>query len=447
MMTKIPLLRILLGFALLSSALGVSAVGAADSFYLDLLRQGTRNAQAGKFPDAVQKLRIACFGFLDDPKLLARGLVRLALAEAATGNRVGFQDTFDRLAMTEERFGAYSAAEIPDVERNHFQKQAIDWIPDGDLLRIPIFEKLLVQVEQSELAGLPVRQMRSTLQQRLQSDEDNTEYLWRLAELEWREGKVRQAAPLVDRLLALEPANGQALCLRGLIGENKRDCGAAIAGLPLCAELESNTVLAGFLLECLARAEQWDAAHRVTSTLDPEVLGNVRISQLISELPENETAPDDTPEIAAGFVVATEAATEPSETSNSEGLAAVDSSRLEHARELLLRASQLDDLEASRLIATQLLDSYPDSQKVRFFAAEVAYRGSQWSEAVSHFEHLAPPTPDQTLLVFYYAVSLYENGDRDASIPVLESALALIERTPFVDSYANRILQPETVSE
>ena len=128
-------------------------------------------------------------------------------------------------------------------------------------------------------------------------------------------------------------------------------------------------------------------------------------------------------------------------------LPATDRSRLDQARQLLLSASRIEDLQTPRQIASELISLHPDSREVRFLAAEVAYRGSQWAEAIRHFQHVEPPRPEETLLLFYYAVSLFESGEQDKAIPALRSVLPLIEQTPFVDSYVQRILGSEEVAE
>jgi tetratricopeptide (TPR) repeat protein len=452
-MTK-TIRRTTLGIALLTVILCGSAVGAADSFYLELLREGIRSSEVGRHEEAVHKLRIACFGFLDEPELLARGLVRLAMAQAAIDDRPGFRESFDRLTNVEERFGAYRRADLSAAERRDFESRAAAWVPEVELRRIPVFAATAARASDSMLDDLPARQLRKALRQQLQSDPENTDFLWQLADLEWREGKARQAASFVDRLLLQAPDHRLGLCLRGLIGERKRDCDAARVGLPSCADLRSNPTIAAFLLLCMSEGEQWDEARAFVDTLNPDVRSQSQISQLVATLPSPEMSDDggseseliESADQSAPDIPAQEEKAAADREGASASLPAADRSRLEEGRQLLLSASRLEDLDAPQQLASELVTKYPDSQEVRHFAAEVAYRGSRWNDAISHFQYLGPPNTDESLLVFYYAVSLFEGGAREEAIPVLRSVLPLIERTSFVDSYAQRILGPDGVA-
>ena len=62
--------------------LAAAASQAADPFYVGLMESGSRDYLRGDYPAAAHKLEIACFGLLDEPQLLTRGLIRLALAQA-----------------------------------------------------------------------------------------------------------------------------------------------------------------------------------------------------------------------------------------------------------------------------------------------------------------------------------------------------------------------------
>ena len=66
------------------------AANAADPFHQRLMRQGTDAYNRRDFGTAVRQLRLACFGFLDEPDLLAEGLTRLAVAQAGNGDGAGF---------------------------------------------------------------------------------------------------------------------------------------------------------------------------------------------------------------------------------------------------------------------------------------------------------------------------------------------------------------------
>ena len=141
---KIP--AILAPVALLAlTALGGGAAAARgavapDPFYSDLLRDGIQSYDRGEFAVcAAKRLRLACFGLLDEPAPLAACLTRLAVAQGAAGDVEGFRETFHRITEVEERFGAYSRADLPADVRNAFEQRATTAIPAATLETIPAF--------------------------------------------------------------------------------------------------------------------------------------------------------------------------------------------------------------------------------------------------------------------------------------------------------------------
>ncbi len=97
--------------------LAAPAARAADGFYEDLLEDGILAADRGDAARAAKVLRLACFGLLDEPPMLARCLTHLALAQAQLDDQEAFRATVDRLARIEKRFRAYTRAEIADAAR------------------------------------------------------------------------------------------------------------------------------------------------------------------------------------------------------------------------------------------------------------------------------------------------------------------------------------------
>ena len=100
------------GLATVLTLLAATPLLAADPFYLGMLRRGTDAFNRRDYPEAVRRLRIACFGFLEEPELLVDGLTRLGLAQLEIGDKEAFRATFERVQEVESRFAAYSRAEI-----------------------------------------------------------------------------------------------------------------------------------------------------------------------------------------------------------------------------------------------------------------------------------------------------------------------------------------------
>jgi len=121
---------------------GAAPAHAAHPHYLRLLRQGTFALERGDAARATRDLRLACFGFLDEPPLLGQCLVRLGLAQAAADDDDGFLDTFRRVVEVEERFGGYAAADLTSDERADFEAQVVARIPKKTLSYSAAFARL-----------------------------------------------------------------------------------------------------------------------------------------------------------------------------------------------------------------------------------------------------------------------------------------------------------------
>lgn len=132
----LPLILVIL----LAVPAGVSA--AIDPFYESLLREGILAFDRGDYAASSRSLRIACFGMLDEPEALAGCLSRLALAQDRMDDDDGFQETFRRLAEVEERFQAYSGAQLPAETRAALERRLAARVPVATLRSIPVFRPL-----------------------------------------------------------------------------------------------------------------------------------------------------------------------------------------------------------------------------------------------------------------------------------------------------------------
>lgn len=267
---------------------GSSWAVAADPFYENLLAKGTDQYNRRDFVAAARTLRLACFGFLEEPERLADALVRLGLAQAAGGLGEMFVDTFRRVVEVEERFGAYAKAPILDPVRAEFERQAVALVPASTLRTAAGFSHL--------------------------------------------------AAP---RPGTATPVPSPAPETAGLL--------------------------------------------RPASAAPPSEAGELRQAQAL---------------LAEGKVV------------------------------------------ESYALAKRLADSHPNWREAQFAVAEAAYRLARWLEAVAYFGRGGDPGEEQPLLLFYWAVSLYESGDRAKAVEVMRRALPRVKRTEYVEKYRTKILGP-----
>lgn len=112
---------------------------AADPFYENLLFKGKAAYRTGQPEKAAETLRLACFGFLDEPENLAGCLVHLALAQDGADQQKDFTDTFHRILEVEQRFGAYTDADLTDEIRTKFQEATKKNIPEPVLKEAKLF--------------------------------------------------------------------------------------------------------------------------------------------------------------------------------------------------------------------------------------------------------------------------------------------------------------------
>ena len=276
-----PFLRSkLLAFvAVLLAPLAAVTADAADPFYLRLLRQGTDAFNRGDYQAAGRELRIACLGLLDEPQLLADGLTRLALAQAAAGDDTGFRETFQRLSEVEERFGGYSRADIPKDVRSAFEVLVVQAIPRSTLSENAAFARL-VPTRQDSLAKVPPPQRRKELNRLIKAEP--TEVMWRLmlADLELGEGKPSDAVAAADGALKLAPGNKEALNLRGLALAADKKWAQAVDSLKACGCASSDPKVAGAMLTSLVELKRWQDANDFARQLPPDVAKDRTVQQL-----------------------------------------------------------------------------------------------------------------------------------------------------------------------
>jgi hypothetical protein len=113
---------------------------------------------------------------------------------------------------------------------------------------------------------------------------------------------------------------------------------------------------------------------------------------------------------------------------------------MSRVRKVLSGDSKVKDLRQAFDLARGVADAHPESIEAQHLAAEAAYRVSRWVDAARYFQRGGEPPADQPELLFYMAVALYESGDQTKAAEILKRSLPNLQRTPYVDSYARKIL-------
>ncbi|HWM94533.1 MAG TPA: hypothetical protein VN493_27505 [Thermoanaerobaculia bacterium] len=313
--------RALLLLALTLMAAVRPTPAAVEPFYESLLREGILQYDRGDYAASARTLRIACFGMLDEPKTLAGCLSRLALAQDRASDGEGFQDTFRRLAEVEERFQAYTGADLTPEIRAALEQRLVARIPVATLRSIPAFR------------------------------------------------------PLADRKEAQsKPSSPEAKPRRGTGNTGSQPPAPAV--------------------------------NAASTTLPPAI----------------------------------EASSASADPAGPPPLTPADRDRMTQARRLLGQESKVKDLKQAYDMAREVADAHPESVEAQHLAAESAYRISRWADAARYFRRGGEPGENQPELQFYMAVSLFESGDPQSAAAILKRSLPNLQRTPYVDAYARKIL-------
>lgn len=442
-----------------------AAAEAADPFYLRLLRDGTDAYNRRDYTTAARQLRLACFGLLDEPELLADGLVRLSLAQTGAADAEGFRATFQRLIEIEERFQAYSKATLAPDLRGAFERLLRANVPEATLLATPAFARLVPTAEQRVLA-LPAKERREELVRLARAEPTAVRWPLLLAELELSEGNARAARSAADAALKIAPADAEGRRLRGMAYSKEENWPRAIEDLTASGAAATDPRAAAALLAALAASGAHARALEVGASLPPAVAADPAVKASLQQAEAGKAAaaakaaaPSPTP--ARPKVTATPAAPAPTATRPAATATPTPSptrartatatasptpkSAVALPREAqsalaqavsLANAGQLDE---AFLAAKRVADQHPGSSVAQHAAAELAYRGSRWDDAVAYFDRGGDPGESQPLRLFYLAVSRYESGDTAGAARDLQRCLDKIKRTEYVEGYVAKI--------
>lgn len=116
-----------------------------------------------------------------------------------------------------------------------------------------------------------------------------------------------------------------------------------------------------------------------------------------------------------------------------------DRARFDQIRRLAASAATVDNLQLAIDMAADLSARNPEWRGAHLLAAEVNYLAGRWADAVELYRRADEPAEEETSHLFYYAVALYESGEVERARAALERALPALERTPFVESYVERV--------
>ncbi len=456
---KRTLLPLLLAF-LAAAAAPVAAV-AADPFHLDLLREGERALARGEARAAARDLRLACFGLLDEPPLLAGCLGQLLLAQHGAGSGDEALATAIRLVEVEERFEGFSRAELPAATRAAIEERLAVLLPAETLTRAPAFAALLAQRRVARLATLPERERARELERLAAAEPAEPRWRLELAAIELDHGRAAEALARLEGL----PGEGRAACLRGEALAALGRCPEAVPALAACGEQAGALRFARPRLVCLVATGELDAAAMHLESLPPAVRDDASLRRLRRDLDRarRRTRTAEAPEPAASAGATPEASPPPPATATEAPAVApspppappavepaageptpAERARLDALTKQLAGARRAGELDAAFTEASALADRRPGLAEAQRIAGEIAYRMSRWREAATYLGRAGLDPAVRPELSFYLAVARFESGDLEGAKRALAGALPRLAPSPFVDSYRRRIMTPES---
>lgn len=453
------------------------AASTVHPFYRQLLDRGIYSYRQGDAETAVQELRFAVFGLLEEPALLTRGLAHLALAQQAAGQPEDAEESLGRLLTVEERFTVYRQAELSPELRQRLEDLMLSRVSDASLAGSATFRPLADERLRRKLAELPPRQRRSALIEAAARRPGNSTWQLALAELELAEGNAAEAARRADLVLGGEDAAiyEKAHCVRGAALAATDACAPALTSLELCPRRTTDAGLAAATLGCQAELGRWAEGAAFLTTVSPTVRQARPVARLARRVDKQASrlaaaqARGRQEEFAAADAgtepadteprtepAGTEPRTEPQTEAQTDGgptppsaatgvpanlgsivLDSAEQDRLAEARRGLASATTAADLQRPLELARQVADTNPRSAEAQHLVGEIAYRASAWEQAARYFRRGGEPQRPE--LRFYLAVALFESGETQEARSVLERALPDLPRNPFVTSYAERI--------
>jgi hypothetical protein len=114
--------------------------------------------------------------------------------------------------------------------------------------------------------------------------------------------------------------------------------------------------------------------------------------------------------------------------------------QVESARELLSGRPQREEIEAATAALRQVAERHPEAIEVARLVGDLAYRVADWPLCADYYGRAGDPGPEAPLERFYMAVCLFETGRREEAAALLEPSVGQLKRSPFVESYLQRIL-------
>ncbi len=271
---------------------GVAAAGLGaqaspvDDFYQARLQEGRIAFQTGRPVEAVDQLRVACFGLMDSPQLYSEAIVWLGLAQDRLNRAADVDATLRRFLEAEKRFGGYARIVLPAESRREFDGLLSRRLPPGVILSTPSLSRL-VETGEQKIERLPPSDRARAFSAKAKAEPGNVAWPLGLARLALEQGEWKDAVRWAGQALGIEAENVEARRLRVRALTMRQDYASALADLGALppGSIDAYPVLRADLFVCLAAAKRWDEARAASKGLPAEQLSRPDVAAALAKLP------------------------------------------------------------------------------------------------------------------------------------------------------------------
>jgi tetratricopeptide (TPR) repeat protein len=404
------------------SYVGSSVAATGDGFYEQQLQAGKVDFQAHRISQAANELRIAAFGFLDRPQLLAEALIRLVVAQNALGLDADASKTLERFVEVEQRFAPYKSLGIEPQVKTAFENFALKSLSNDTVLSLPAFRRISVDAQLRRIAALPERKRIGAYRELAEHEPKNPEWPLALA-LEYSSRDAsRDTIQWGTRVLELDPGN---LDARALVVHARTSSHACRDALPMFTEtlLKERRDTYADQAVCLAETGRWTEAKNALANVPEQLKRRTDVRRAEKLVADN-----------VRTVTPTSAVPKPPTPTQAAAPKAAEA--LEIARKL--NHDGKFDESLRRLSAAVAAD--PGNRSLRLAMLEAAVLAKAFQTAAAQISFVSPLSPGEELYMFYASVALYETGRKAEAKPLMERARPHMVPNPMVNYYVQMVL-------
>lgn len=419
----------------------------AEDFYEQQLRLGADAFRAKRVTQALDEFRIANFGLLDRPALLAEGLARLSLAQLAAGRPDKVVDTLNRFVDVEEQFKVYKAVRLEEALKGDFERLLLKTVAPERLAAVPSLAALSPSKSQ-QLAQLSPRDRRKALEAEARKAPTDASYPLAIARDAASQKIWADVARYASRTLDLDKGNSEALSLRAKARFERREyakANADFAALP-ADYWTAHPEMIGDRFVAMVEAGSTVVAASLQNQLTPDTMARPDVARAIKKLPPPMSSKADISEPVAPSVPAVVPVSRPAVPETSATISAAEpvssGSFTSTPSDTVLQSRQLINdgkAGAAQKMLYSAIKKNPNRRDLRLGFLEASSLTSDWRSAAAQVPLLEPFRAGEEPYMFYAAVVLFETGNEGAARAYLDRSLPKLASSPFVQRYSRKI--------